>query len=141
MIHVTDKIRLAESEISFTFTTSQGPGGQNVNKVATAAELRFDAAASPTLTPDVLRRLRSVVGKRMTAEGVIGIKAQRYRSQERNREDALDRLIRLIQRAAEPRKRRVPTSPPHGMIEQRLEAKRRTSTKKRVRGPVRDIEQ
>ena len=141
MIHVTDNIALAESEVTFHFVTSSGPGGQNVNKVATAAELRFNAAESPSLPPDVLRRLRGLAGKRMTADGEIVIKAQRYRSQERNREDALDRLVRLIQRAAEPRRRRIATTPSHGMVEARLDEKHRTAAKKRTRKPVRDIDE
>jgi ribosome-associated protein len=139
MIHVTDSIRLGESEVTFTFTTSSGPGGQNVNKVATAAELRFDAANSPSLPPHLLQRLRTLAGKRMTSDGEIVIKAQRYRSQERNREDALDRLVHLIQRAAEPQKRRIATSPTPGIVEARLDEKHRTARKKRTRRPVRDL--
>ena len=120
MIRVNDDIAIAESEVSFHFTTSQGPGGQNVNKVATAAELRFDAVNSPSLPEDVIRRIKGVAGRQMTADGEVVIKAQRYRSQERNREDALDRLVRMIQRATERAKPRVATRPSRAKVAQRL---------------------
>ena len=133
MIQITDRISIAESELSFTYTTSQGPGGQNVNKVATAARLVFDAAASPSLSPEVKRRLRGIAGRRMTAAGVVTIKAQRFRSQERNRDDAIDRLVGLLQRAAERPTTRIPTSPTPGMIQHRLDDKHHRSTTKRIR--------
>ena len=134
MIRITDRISIAESELSFTYTTSQGPGGQNVNKVATAARLVFDAADSPSLPPDVKIRLRGLAGRRMTAAGVVTISAQRFRSQERNREDAIDRLVDLLERAAvRPTTRRV-SGPTRGMIQQRLDEKRRRSATKQLRG-------
>jgi ribosome-associated protein len=133
MIRITDRISIAESELSFTYTTAQGPGGQNVNKVATAARLVFDAAASPSLAPDVKVRLRGLAGRRMTAAGILTISAQRFRIQERNREDAIDRLVDLLQRAAvRPIIRRV-SGPSKGMVQQRLDDKRRRSNSKRTR--------
>ncbi len=133
MIRITDRISIAESELSFTYTTAQGPGGQNVNKVATSARLVFDAAASPSLAPDIKARLRGLAGRRMTAAGILTISAQRFRSQERNREDAIDRLVDLLQRAAvRPIIRRV-SGPSKGMVQQRLDDKRRRSTTKRTR--------
>ena len=136
MIRVNDNIAIAESEVSFQFHPSSGPGGQNVNKVATAALLRFDAGASPSLTEDVLRRLRSVAGRRMTGDGVVLIKAQRYRSQDRNREDAMERLVALIRRAAEPARPRTATRPSRAAVERRLVGKARRAATKRSRGPV-----
>jgi ribosome-associated protein len=136
MIAVNENIALAESEVSYQFHPSSGPGGQNVNKVATAAVLRFDAGASPSLSEDVRLRLRSVAGKRMSSDGVIMIKAQRFRSQDRNREDALSRLVTLIRSAAErPRLRRA-TAPSRAAVARRLDAKTRRARTKQLRGPV-----
>lgn len=136
MIRINDNISIAEHEIMFHFLTSSGPGGQNVNKVATAAHLRFDADASPSLSDDVRRRLRGVAGRRISAAGVITIKAQRFRSQDRNREDALDRLVQMLRHAGEaPRYRRV-TTPSRAAIQRRLAEKTRHSRTKRERGPV-----
>ena len=137
MIRVTDHIAIAESEVSYQFTPSSGPGGQNVNKVATAAHLRFDVGSSPSLPVDVARRLRSLAGKRMSADGVILIKAQRYRTQERNKEDALARLVSLISRAAEPPRPRRATAPTRASIQRRLDTKSRRGQTKRARGPIR----
>lgn len=111
MIEVTPNIALADDEIEEQFIRSPGPGGQNVNKVETAVHLRFDAAASPNLPDGVKARLRRLAGRRMTAGGVVVLTARRFRSQERNRKDALDRLVALIARAAEPPKPRVRTRP------------------------------
>ena len=140
MILVTGDISIAESELTFHYIRSTGPGGQNVNKVATAAQLRFDAIESPALTPDVRKRLRSIAGRRMTAAGEIIITAQRFRSQERNRQDAIDRLVRLLRRAAEPPKPRTATRPTRAMIEHRLADKARRGATKKSRLPVRDDE-
>jgi ribosome-associated protein len=134
MIRITDRIAIPESELSFTYTTSQGPGGQNVNKVATAARLVFDAADSPSLPPDVKIRLRGLAGRRMTAAGILTINAQRFRSQERNRDDSIDRLVDLLQRAAERPTIRIKKGPTRGMIEHRLDGKRRRSATKQSRG-------
>jgi ribosome-associated protein len=137
MISVTDAISIAESELTFHYIRSAGPGGQNVNKVSTAAQLRFDAAGSPSLPEEVLRRLRGVVGKRMTAAGEVIITAQRFRSQERNRLDGIDRLVRLLRRAAEPPRLRKATRPKKAMMARRLADKARRGATKKSRSQVR----
>ena len=124
MISVTDRISLDENELSFEFVRSSGPGGQNVNKVATAVQLRFDVAASPHLSDEVKKRVGQIAGRRMTSEGVLIITAQRFRYQERNREDAVVRLIEIIRQAAAPRKRRIRTTPSKSSREERLKAKK-----------------
>ena len=133
MIRVTPAIALDEGEIAETFVRASGPGGQNVNKVSTAVELRFDAARSPALTEAVLARLRALAGRRMTAGGVIVIDAQRFRSREMNRTDALERLLELIRQAAVAPKRRRPTRPTLGSRERRLEGKEKRGRVKALR--------
>lgn len=140
MIQVTATIALSEDEIVERFIRAPGPGGQNVNKVATAVQLRFDAANSPALPAAVLRRLRILAGRRMTQAGVIVLTASRFRSQERNRQDALARLLDLIRAAAAPPKRRRPTKPGPGAKRRRLEGKRLRSDLKKTRGSVRPQE-
>src|SRR4051812_49851874 len=100
MIRITDDIAIDEREIDESFVRSSGPGGQNVNKLATAVQLRFDVRGSPSLPDDVSARLQRLAGRRLTREGVLVITAQRHRTQERNRQDALDRLVELIRAAA-----------------------------------------
>jgi ribosome-associated protein len=134
MIPITPHISIDESEISERFIRSSGPGGQNVNKVASAVQLRFDAAHSPSLPEDVRQRLMRLAGRRITQEGVLLITAQRHRTQEANRRDALDRLIDLIRRAAEPPVPRRATKPTAASRRRRLEAKSRRSALKRSRG-------
>jgi len=133
MIAINDGLALDEREISETFIRASGPGGQNVNKVASAAQLRFDAATSPSLPEPVKARLARLAGNRLTTDGVIVITARRFASQERNREDARERLIALIRRAAEPPKPRRKTRPSPAQREKRLVAKTRRGALKRRR--------
>lgn len=134
MITVTRTISIDESELSESFIRASGPGGQNVNKVATAVQLRFDVERSPSLSPDVKQRLSKIAGARLTSEGEIVIKAQRFRTLERNRQDAIDRLVGLIRRASVEPKYRHPTRPTKASKEKRLEAKSRRSITKAQRG-------
>ena len=132
-MRVTDSIAIDESELTEDFVRSSGPGGQNVNKLATAVQLRFDARRSPSLPNDVALRLMRLAGSRLTKDGVIVITAQSHRTQERNRQDARDRLIQLIRQAAvAPRKRR-PTKPTKASREKRLESKKRRGSIKGMR--------
>ena len=133
MLEITPAIRIEESELEERFVRASGPGGQNVNKVATAVELRFDAAASPALTPEIRARLRALAGTRMTAEGILVIDARRHRTQGQNRQDARDRLVALLQKAFTPPKRRRTTRPTAGSVERRLAAKRRRAESRRDR--------
>ncbi len=134
MIRVTESISLSEDEIEERFIRAPGPGGQNVNKVASAVQLRFDAANSPALSAAVLQRLTRLAGSRMTREGVIVLTARQFRSQERNRHDALQRLVALIRAAATPPKKRRPTRPSLASRRRVAEGKRRHSALKKQRG-------
>ena len=132
-IRVTDEISLDEREIEESFVRSSGPGGQNVNKLSTAVQMRFDVRRSPSLPNDVAVRLMRLAGKRLTKEGVLVIVAQNHRTQERNRAEALERLVRLIQQAAiRPIPRRV-TKPTKASREKRLEGKKIRSNIKGMR--------
>jgi ribosome-associated protein len=136
MIYITRTIAIDESELQQQFIRASGPGGQNVNKVATAVQLRFDAANSPSLPDTVRERMIRLGGKRITRDGVLIIEARRFRTQERNRQDAIDRLVEFIRKAAERPKTRRKTKPSLGSKRRRLETKRRHSETKRLRGPV-----
>ena len=133
LIPVTDSISLDERELDERFIHSSGPGGQNVNKVASAVQLRFDAAASPSLQPAVKERLRRVAGRKMTEAGVIVITANRFRTQERNRADAVERLVGLIAQAAHAPTPRRPTKPTYASRQRRLEDKKKRGEVKTMR--------
>jgi ribosome-associated protein len=133
MIRITDHISIVEDELEERFIRASGPGGQNVNKLNTAVQLRFDVRHSPALRDDVRARLTRLAGRRLTNDGVLVITAQRHRTQERNRQDALDRLIELIRRAAVAPKPRRPTKPTKGSKERRLQGKKQRSTIKGLR--------
>ena len=137
MIYITPTIRLEEREIQEEFILSSGPGGQNVNKVATAVKLRFQVINSTSLPDDVRKRLIRLAGRRMSEDGTLIIDARRFRSQARNREDAMTRLVELIRKAAEKPKRRIRTKPTLASKKRRLETKRRRGETKRMRRPVR----
>jgi len=125
MIRVTSHIEIDEREIEEQFVRASGPGGQNVNKLSTAVQLRFDVRHSPSLPPDVRARLERLAGARLTRDGVLVIIAQRHRTQVRNREDALERLLELIRQAAVAPVKRRPTRPTKASRERRIESKKR----------------
>ncbi|MBN1995525.1 MAG: aminoacyl-tRNA hydrolase [Anaerolineae bacterium] len=133
MIKITPTIQLDENEIQENFVRASGPGGQNVNKVDTAVQLRFNVANSPSLSDPIRKRLLHLSRRRITDEGVLIIEAKRFRSQERNREDARQRLVDLIRQAAKPLKVRRKTKPTRASHEQRLQKKRHRSEIKRAR--------
>jgi ribosome-associated protein len=134
MIRVNAWIELDEREIQEEFVRASGPGGQNVNKVSSAVQLRFDVARSPSLPEPVRTRLIVLAGRRLTQDGVLVLSAERYRSQRRNRDDALERLIELIREACEVDKPRRPTRPTLASKKRRLDGKQRRGETKKLRG-------
>ncbi|MDP2828598.1 MAG: alternative ribosome rescue aminoacyl-tRNA hydrolase ArfB [Sulfuricellaceae bacterium] len=136
MIRITTRLSLDESEIDLQFIRASGPGGQNVNKVATAVQLRFNVVGSPSLPEGVRARLMKLAGSRLTTGGELIIEAKRFRTQERNRQDAIGRLVELIRKACEPPKPRIATKPTLASKKRRLEGKKQRSEIKRGRGSV-----
>ncbi|PPD25966.1 MAG: aminoacyl-tRNA hydrolase [Hyphomicrobium sp.] len=132
-MRINDQITLDEGELDERFVRASGPGGQNVNKVSTAVELRFDARRSPSLPTGVSIRLQKLAGRRLTDDGVIVIRADRHRTQERNREDARERLAELVREATHVPKPRLKTKPTRASKERRLEGKKVRSTTKKMR--------
>lgn len=132
-LHVALGVEIPDSELSVSFVRAAGPGGQNVNKVATAAQLRFDLEGSRTLGDAVKQRLRALSGRRLTADGAILIVARNQRTQEGNRREAHERLVELVRRALIAPKPRKPSAPPRAARERRLERKRRVRTTKQLR--------
>jgi len=133
MIQITPTISIADEEVNLDFIRSSGPGGQNVNKVSSAVQLRFDIRNSASLDADIKARLTRLAGSAVTSEGVLILTARRFRTQEQNRLDAIRRLTLLIQRAAEPPKKRTPTRPGAAASGARLKSKKRRGEIKRTR--------
>ena len=136
MIRITPRIYVDERELTLSFVRSSGPGGQNVNKVATAVELRFDAANSPSLPPEVRNRLIRIAGRKATNEGVLIIEARRFRTQEKNRRDAVERLTELLKKAAAEPARRRKTKPTAQSKKKRISGKKRRGQVKELRKSV-----
>ncbi|MCD4763476.1 MAG: aminoacyl-tRNA hydrolase [Desulfobacterales bacterium] len=140
MIHITPTIAIKENEIKFDFIRASGPGGQNVNKVATAVQLRFDAKNSPAFSDDVRNRLICLAGRRITEHGILIIEAKRFRSQKQNRKNAINRLTKLIRKASEKPKTRIKTKLSLASKKRAVEAKKHRAKIKKMRRPVSSTE-
>ena len=136
MIQITNQIAIDPAEIEESFIRSAGPGGQNVNKVSSAVQLRFDLRGSPSLPDDVRARAERLAGRRLTKDGVLVITANRHRTQERNRDDALERLVELLRQAAYRPPPRRPTRVSRAVKRRRVDAKTRRGALKKLRGPA-----
>jgi len=140
MIPITGTLSIDESELHLQFVRSSGPGGQNVNKVSTAVQLRFDVGNSPSLPGDVRTRLIRLAGRRLTQDGILIIEARQHRTQERNREDAIERLVELVRKAAEKPKLRKKTRPTFAAKERRIVGKKTRGEVKKMRKPERHLD-
>lgn len=136
MIKITPNIAIHENELNFEFVRSSGPGGQNVNKVSTTVQLRFDVRTSVGIPGEVKRRIRSLAGKQLTENGILIIKAGRFRKQEQNRQDAVERLVRLLQAAAVKPKKRIKTRPTKASKERKLATKKKRGQLKKLRKQI-----
>lgn len=136
MLHITRDFKIPDGELEERFIRASGPGGQNINKVSTAVQLRFAAMSSDALPEAVRQRLKKLAGRRMTADGVLVIEARRYRTQERNRQDARERLVAFIRQAMLKHKPRIPTRPSLASQKRRLEAKTRRGKRKQLRAKI-----
>ena len=133
MIPITPSLYLNKKELKFVFIRASGPGGQNVNKVATAVQLRFDVGSSPSLLPEQKQRLTRLAGHLMNEEGILVIEARRHRNQEQNKRDATERLVRLLEKAVAEPKKRIPTRVSQATREKRMQEKRQRAENKRER--------
>jgi len=133
MIRINSNIQINDDELIFNFIRSSGPGGQNVNKVSTAVQLRFDISSTQAVDSDVKKKLISLAGRKVTKEGILIIEAKRYRTQEKNRQDAIARFTDLLKKASMKRKKRIDTAPTAGSKLRRIESKKKQGEKKRLR--------